>query len=75
MVKMRPEFEDGNRCDFHSRKKGIPVTAVAEIVDRVIRDNYGFGEYVPDIRPDSDKVDYVQKGADLEEVVGRVDPG
>jgi hypothetical protein len=43
---IRPDHEVG-KCDFHPSKKGVPVEAVAEIVDRVFRDNYGGGPYDP----------------------------
>lgn len=33
------------RCTFHPRYKGIPISAVAEIIDPVIRNNYAIGEY------------------------------
>jgi hypothetical protein len=35
------------KCDFHPSKKGAPISAVAEIVDAVFRDNYGGGPYDP----------------------------
>lgn len=44
LVAIRPEYPD-EKCDFHPRLKGIPVEAVAEIVDVVFRNNYGFGRY------------------------------
>ena len=45
MVNMRPKFEDGNKCSFHLRKKGIPLSAVAEILDEVFRNYFGWGKY------------------------------
>jgi hypothetical protein len=45
---IRPAFA-WNTCDFHPRKKGVPVYAVAEIIDPVFRAHYarvlddGFG--------------------------------
>jgi len=44
--KIRPNFPDEN-CSLHETRKGVPIEAVAEIVDRVFRDNYGIGEYNP----------------------------
>lgn len=32
---------DVGRCDFHPSKKGVPIAAVAKIIDPVFRDNYG----------------------------------
>jgi hypothetical protein len=43
---IRPDFPD-EACDFHPSKKGIPVSAVAEIVDQVFRNSYTFGNYHP----------------------------
>lgn len=42
IVDVRPDHPDA-QCDFHPRKKGIPVSAVAEIVDEVFRNRYVFG--------------------------------
>ncbi len=44
LVEIRPNFPD-DRCTFHPRLKGIPAKAVAEIIDEVFRNNYGFGRY------------------------------
>ncbi len=46
IVAIRPSFEDA-QCDFHPTKKGVPIAAVAEIVDEVFRSNYTFGDYDP----------------------------
>lgn len=43
---IRPDFPD-EPCEFHPSKKGIPVSAVAEIVDQVFRNSYTFGDYDP----------------------------
>jgi hypothetical protein len=43
---VRPSFPD-DPCDFHPSKKGIPISAVAEIVDPVFRNQYTFGSYHP----------------------------
>ena len=37
---IRKEHDVG-RCDFHPSKKGVPLEAVAEIVDPVIRNRAG----------------------------------
>lgn len=50
IVKIRPTFNVGN-CHFHPNRKGVPLDAVASIVDEVARENYGGG--VPDSRDDS----------------------
>lgn len=46
IVEIRPNFPD-EKCDFHPRYKGVPIEKVAEIVDAVFRNNYGFGSYHP----------------------------
>ena len=66
MVKMRPKFDDANKCDIHPRRKGIPLSEVAEIVDEVVRNNYGWGEFEPVPRMDDDRVDHVQEGETLD---------
>lgn len=43
---VRPKFPD-NPCSFHPTKKGVPIAAVAEIVDPVFRNRYTFGNYHP----------------------------
>ncbi|WBL32056.1 RES domain-containing protein [Sinirhodobacter sp. HNIBRBA609] len=43
---VRPKFPD-DICDFHPTKKGVPISAVAEIVDPVFRNRYTFGNYHP----------------------------
>ena len=45
MEAIRPAFPDGVACDFHPRKKGIPIEAVASIVDPVFRENYVGGPH------------------------------
>jgi len=44
LVKIRPKFDD-KKCDFHSTKKGIPIEAVAEIVDPIFRQHYQLGDF------------------------------
>lgn len=46
IIDIRPDFPNES-CDFHPTKKGIPVSAVAEIVDQVYRNIYTFGDYDP----------------------------
>ncbi|KZL23327.1 RES family NAD+ phosphorylase [Pseudovibrio sp. WM33] len=43
---IRPAYQN-TRCDFHPSKKGIPISAVAGIVDQVFRNQYTFGDYHP----------------------------
>jgi hypothetical protein len=43
---VRPSFPDAP-CDFHPSKKGVPISAVAKIVDPVFRNQYTFGDYHP----------------------------
>lgn len=46
IVEVRPDFPD-QRCDFHPSKKGVPIEAVARIVDPVFRENYSRGAFDP----------------------------
>lgn len=39
IAKIRPDYDEG-KCDFHPTKKGVPLEAVVEIIDDVIRNNY-----------------------------------
>lgn len=53
---IRPDHDVG-KCDFHTSKKGVPIEAVAEIVDRVFRDNYIGGPHDPySIGPPGDEL-------------------
>jgi hypothetical protein len=45
MEAVRPSFPHGVNCDFHPSKKGIPIKAVAAIVDPVFRENFVGGPY------------------------------
>lgn len=60
IVKIRPNFKVGN-CDFHPNRKGVPLDAVASIVDEVARENYGGS--VPDSR------DEFSGGLELHELI------
>jgi hypothetical protein len=40
---VRPEYNEG-RCDNHPNRKGIPIEAVAKIVDEVLRENFTYGD-------------------------------
>lgn len=42
IIAIRPEHPN-EPCDFHGTKKGVPVAAVAKILDPVIRENYASG--------------------------------
>lgn len=44
IIEIRPDFPN-EKCSFHPQYKGIPISAVAEIVDVVFRHQYGWGEY------------------------------
>lgn len=60
----RRSFPNGVSCDFHSTKKGIPIAAVAAIIDPVFRENFVGGPY------DAYYDRYVEtKGADLEDTL------
>lgn len=60
----RRSFPNRVYCDFHSTKKGIPIAAVAAIVDPVFRENFVGGPY------DAYYDKYVETvGADLQETL------
>lgn len=46
IVEIRKKYDVG-RCDYHLTKKGVPIAAVAALVDPVFRDNYGGGPHDP----------------------------
>jgi hypothetical protein len=41
---IRPDFPN-EKCSFHPQYKGVPIKAVAAIVDAVFRAHYGFADY------------------------------
>ena len=43
---LRPNFPS-EPCYFHPSKKGVPISAVAEIIDPVFRNQYTLGNYHP----------------------------
>jgi hypothetical protein len=67
---VRKEHGEG-RCDFHPRRKGIPLEIVAEIVDEVFRNNFDFGDATPVFSndPDDPEVYYAHSGEDLWDTV------
>jgi hypothetical protein len=67
---MRPNFPRSLKCEFHPTRSGIPVAAIAPILDAVIAPNYVIGGYEPYFAGDSDKPDYQQQGSSLVELVG-----
>lgn len=42
LEEIRPQFDEGN-CSIHSRRKGLPIDAIAAIVDEVFRANFDYG--------------------------------
>ncbi len=64
LIEIRPSFSD-DRCTFHPNLKGIPVKAVARIIDDVFRNNYGPGRY--------NMFHDEQEGEDLQGCVVRTD--
>lgn len=47
LIKARPDFPDGEKCDFHPSRKGIPESYVVELIDGAIRSNYGWADANP----------------------------
>lgn len=72
MVKMRPKFDDANKCDIHPTKKGIPVAEVARIVDDVVRSNFGWGQYMVVPRMEDDRIDHIQEGENIDDLLGGI---
>lgn len=75
LIEIRPSFSD-DRCTFHPNLKGIPVKAVARIIDDVFRNNYGPGRYnmFHDEQEGEDLQGelYELTGADLDDVVSAI---
>jgi len=68
LAEIRPRYDEG-RCSYHPRRKGIPIDAVAELVDVVFRANYTYaGVDALDYDPD-DPGYYNRRGADLIDTV------
>lgn len=68
VAEIRPRYDEG-RCSFHPGRKGVPIEAVAELVDIVFRANYTFaGADYLDYDPD-DPGYYQSRGADLQDTV------
>lgn len=68
VAEIRRRYDEG-RCSFHPRRKGVPVEAVAELLDVVFRANYTFGG-VDYLAYDPDDPGYEQvRGADLVDTV------
>jgi hypothetical protein len=67
---IRPSFPRDLKCDFHPSRSGIPVTAIAPIIDAVIAPNYSIGGYEPYFAGDGERPDYKQQGTALLELVG-----
>lgn len=65
---IRPNFPN-ERCSFHPRLKGIPISDVAAIVDEVFRQHYGFGGYYSVSQQETDRVDHAQEGSGLQEMI------
>ncbi|PZR32838.1 RES domain-containing protein [Caulobacter segnis] len=68
IAETRPRYDEG-QCTFHPRRKGVPIEAVAELVDVVFRANYTYAgadyvEYDPE-----EPGDYQARGADLADTV------
>lgn len=60
IIDIRPQFDLGN-CEYHPTRKGVPLSAAAEIVDEVARENFGGGH--------SDGSEETYGGRDLDDLV------
>lgn len=54
IAEIRPTFPDGVACERHPSRKGIPLAAVANIIDPGLRANYGIGEWMFDDQEGND---------------------
>lgn len=70
LVEIRPDYEEGP-CTHHPRRKGIPIEALAGLVDEVFPANYTFAgvDYLDD--PD-DPGAFARRGEPLTEIVQTV---
>jgi hypothetical protein len=59
---IRRKLTGNEKCDYHPTRKGIPVDAVGPLVDTVLRENYGIGEYMFDH----------QEGSSLQEIIAEI---
>lgn len=67
LIEIRPDFDEGS-CTYHLRRKGIPINAVAALVDEVFRANFTYAgiDYLNDpYEPGS----YVMTGENLIDTV------
>lgn len=69
LIEIRPEYDEG-RCDRHPNRKGIPIEAIASLIDEVFRANYTVAgaDWVP---WDGDEPGYYgpQRGSDLNDLL------
>lgn len=67
LIEIRPNFDDGF-CSYHRRFKGIPIEAVAALVDEVFRANYTFAG-TDSLNDPDDPGAFVRRGASLTDTV------
>jgi hypothetical protein len=67
IVEMRPQF-DNDPCTYHPRRKGVPIDAVAGLIDEVFRANFTYAgvDYLDD--PD-DPGAFAVRGSDLSDTI------
>lgn len=68
LEEIRPQFDEG-RCSIHPRRKGIPIAAVAAIVDEVFRANFNFGGVAYFDDPDDSGSHGPQRGQYLKDAI------
>jgi hypothetical protein len=68
LEEVRPRFDRGP-CSIHPRRKGIPMEAIAEIVDQVFRANFNFGGVDYHNDPDDPGAHGPQRGELLSETI------
>ena len=68
LEEIRPNFDEGN-CSIHPRRKGLPMDAIAAVVDEVFRANFDYGgvDYYDD--PDDPGAHGPQRGDYLSDAI------
>jgi hypothetical protein len=70
-MEIRPQFPDGEKCDFHPTRKAVPLEAVGRIIDPALRANYSIGEWMYDHQEGDDLYTLINEttGADEDGVI------
>ena len=71
ITEIRPSFPDGQKCDLHPNRKGVPLEEIGKIIDPALRGNYTIGEWMFDHQAGDDLYTVVSEttGAEEDEVI------